>query len=412
MRILVIAGHEPWPLNSGGRLRLHNLLRWLVPDAAVTLALPQTPRHSDDLPRPLCVVDTTAAATAIDSGKRPWITHAVQRHFGYSPALFGWLAARARPAFYDVALLYGAVTGQYVDALRVPAVWDAVDDLVLYTARDAARRDPGQWLRTARALGLYALFERHVARRTHATVFASPIDASYARRWASGARVESISNGVDFQYFGGPTEAAEPGSVAFVGSLSFPPNVEAVVRFATQIWPPIRARRTARCLRIIGRAPVPAVAALARLPGVTVHADVPDVRPYLSRAAVVVVPTRLGGGVKNKVLEACAMRRPVVASPRALAGLTARPGIDVWFANRPTEWVRLVGRLLEHPDDATQLAERGHRWVRQAHDWPRLAGRLKELLRSAATRRAIAVESLPCVPPRSNTRPTCAPITL
>jgi glycosyltransferase involved in cell wall biosynthesis len=409
LRTLVVAGHEPWPLNSGGRLRLYNFLRWLARDATVTLALPQTPRHVEHWPHPLRVVDTTASSAPIARRRPPWVTRAVQRHYGYSPALYGWLAANASPAHYDVALLYGAVTGQYADAIRVPVVWDAVDELVLYTARDAARRGAWHWPRAAQAAALYAAFERHVARRAHATVFASPIDASYARRWAGGARVASISNGVDFDYFEGPKQTAEPGTVAFVGSLSFPPNVEAIVRFATRIWPLIRAGALDRRLLIVGRAPVAAVTELAGLPGVALHADVPDVRPYLARAAAVVVPTRLGGGVKNKVLEACAMRRPVVASPRALAGLTARPGADVLCAVCRTDWVGLVGHLLEHPAAATQLAARGHQWVRRAHAWPHLAGRMKELLVSAAASRATEPETYSCVPPRLKVRQRFAP---
>ncbi len=411
MRVLVVANHEPWPLNGGGRLRLYNFLRWLVQDVAVTLVLPQTPHHIEHLPRPLRVVDATSAPAASRCDKLPRVTRAVRQHFGYSPALFRWLAANGTPPHYDVALIYGAVTGQYIDALRVPVVWDAVDELVLYTARGASGRGVWDWPRTARAAALYALFERHVARRAQATVFTAPLDASYARRWAGGARIESISNGVDFDYFDERLQTSEAGTVAFVGSLSFPPNVEAIVRFATRIWPRIRAGRADRRLLIVGRAPVPAVVELARLPSVAVHADVPDVRPYLARAAVVVVPTRLGGGVKNKVLEACAMRRPVVASPRALAGLTARPGADVLCAVRTADWTALVGQLLEHPDVAAQLAARGYRWVRQAHDWPRLAGRLKELLASAATRRAGQPESGPCPRPRWDAQPTCAPIT-
>ena len=408
MRILVVASHEPWPLNSGGRLRLYNFLRWLGQDAAVTLVLPEKSQHTEHLPTPIDVVDAIASSVSAKHNHLNTVARAVRRHFGYSPALFYWLADNATPARYDVALLFGAVTGQYTDAVRVPVVWDAVDELVLYTARDVARCGVRDWPRTARAAILYALFERHVARRSYASVFASPLDASYARRWAGGTRIESISNGVDFDFFAPSHGPAERGTVAFVGSLSFPPNVEAIVRFATRIWPRIRADHPDRQLLVVGRAPVPAVAELAGRPGVRVHADVPDVRPYLARAAVVVVPTRLGGGVKNKVLEACAMARPVVASPRALAGLTARPGIDVVCASHPPDWVKLVSHLLKQPRTAAQVARHGHEWVRRMHNWPCLAGQLKELLASAAADGLRRPEKRPCPSIRWNAQPTCA----
>ena len=331
-----------------------------------------------------------AAGAAQAAARRPhtWTARLVQRHFGHDPAIPRWLWTHARPEHFDVALLYGAVTGQYIDAVRIPAVWDTVDELVLYTVRDAPRRGARYWLRTARAAALYAAFERHVARQAQATLFASPIDASYARRWAGGARVESISNGVDFEYFNGPTQPPEPGTLAFVGSLSFPPNVEGIVRFATRIWPRVQAPGAGQRLLIIGREPTDAVRALGRLPGVAVHANVPDVRPYLSQAAVVIVPTRLGGGVKNKVLEACAMQRPVVASPRALAGLTARRGRDILCASSTAAWVRHVTQVLKNPVAAAEIGRSGYHWVRRSHNWDCLAGQLTQMLASATQRGA------------------------
>jgi glycosyltransferase involved in cell wall biosynthesis len=399
LRVLVVARREPWPLNSGGRLRLYNFLKHLVRDAAVTLVLPEEPVDVAHLPDGLRVVNTAAAPYALREGESrragtaepAWITQRARRHFGYCRPLFRWLEANAQPARFDVALLFGAVAGQYIDAVHIPAVWDAVDELVLYTVRDAGRRGVGRWPRTARAAALYAMLERHVAQKAHATIFASPVDASYARRWAGGAAVESISNGVDFDYFRGPTQASEPGTVAFVGSLSFPPNVEGIVRFATRIWPRVQSGAANRRLLIVGREPAAAVRALGQLPGVALHADVPDVRPYLARAAAVVVPTQLGGGVKNKVLEACAMRRAVVAGPRALAGLSARPGVDVLCASDEADWRRHLTRLLERREFAAQIASNGYEWVRQAHDWSRLTGRLRDVLSDAAVGAAAAV---------------------
>lgn len=387
LRVLVVAGREPWPLNGGGRLRLYHFVKWLARNARVTLALPGPASYEEHLPEEVSVVNM-AAATSGDGTPLRWRTPAVARrmrqHFGGESAVDRWLTVHARPEQFDVALLYGAVTGQYVDALRVPAVWDAVDELVLYTVRDAAGRRLQRWPAAVRAAAQYAVFERHVARQAQATVFTSNVDASYARRWVGGARVETITNGVDFDYFHGPTQAPQPGTVAFIGSLTFPPNVEATVWFVTHVWPHVRGGDADRRLLIVGRQPVDAVQALAQVPGVAVHADVPDVRPYLSQAAVVVVPTRLGGGVKNKVLEACAMGRPVVASPRALAGLSARRGADVLCARSASAWMQRVRQLLEQPARAAAIGDNGRRWVQQAHRWPILAQRLGELLAWAA----------------------------
>jgi glycosyltransferase involved in cell wall biosynthesis len=420
LRVLVVARREPWPLNSGGRLRLYNFLKCLARDASVTLALPEEPRSPEHLPDSLRVLNIGAPPERERPRLRPhvpWIAGAARRHFGYSPAVCGWLETHARPERFDVALLYGAVAGQYIDVVSVPAVWDAVDELVLYTVRDRVQH----WPRRARAALLYALFERHAGRKAYATIFASGVDASYARRWMGDARVEAVSNGVDCDYFSGPSQPGELGTLAFVGSLSFPPNIDGIVRFTTRIWPRVRNGFSGRRLLIVGREPAAAVRDLRRLPGVTVHADVPDVRPYLSQAAIVVVPTHLGGGVKNKVLEACAMRRAVVASPRALAGLSAQPGSDLLCAQSEADWVRHTSRLLNDANLAARIAASGYRWVRRAHDWPQLAGRVQQILADAAGRRAkarshrgacdVQSEGPPC-PRYSQVRRRCVPAAL
>ena len=386
LRVLVVAGREPWPLNSGGRLRLFNFLYWLAQSERVTLALPNAARHADHLPRSLRLVDMSTASVHARNARQdiPLVARLARRHFGCDPAVVDWLSSRAHPVNYDVALLYGAVAGVYADALRVPIVWDVVDELVLYTARDTEWRGMRHLWRASRSAALHAAFERHVAGKARTTIFASTVDASYARRWVGSARIDTITNGVDTDYFHDRLPEPQRDTVAFVGSLNFPPNVEGTLRFATRIWPRVLADRPNARLLIVGREPVPEVRELGSLPGVEVHADVPDVRPYMAQATTLVVPTRLGGGVKNKVLEACALGRPVVASPRALAGLSARRGSEVLCAGDDDGWVRSVNGLLAEPDRAKAVGMRGSAWVRRAHSWPALARRMAQLLRAAA----------------------------
>ncbi len=387
LRVLVVAASEPWPLNSGSRLRLYNFLKHLAATADVTLVLPQPTRYPQHVPAGLRVeIAGERAAQPRTQTTLPAVMRWMRRRFGYRPATAAWLEANARPERFDVALLHGAITGEYVDALRIPAVWDPADDLVLYFVRDAARKGIAGSPAAMQAALVSAVFERYVARRARATVLCSAVDASYTRRWVGQARVETIAGGVDLEYFSGPTQKPEPGTLAFIGSLNFPPNVDGIVRFTTRIWPQVRAHAAACRLLVVGRQPAEAVSRLAWVPSVEVHADVPDVRPYLSRAAVVVVPTRLGGGLKNKVLEACAMKRPVVASPRALAGLAARPGHDVLCATDETSWVRQISHLLTHPAAADRIGANGRRWVCRCHRWPALAKRLHELLAETACR--------------------------
>jgi glycosyltransferase involved in cell wall biosynthesis len=385
MRVLVVAAREPWPLNSGGRLHLYHVLEQLARWSDVTLVLPRAAEHREHLPAGVRFETPPPSAPACGGGVS-LMERLARRHFGHNAALHTWICRQARPERFDVALLNGAVLGQHIAAFSVPVVWNPQDELVLPTVRDAQFGRWRNWPATLRRVALYAWFEHQTARRAAATVYVSKIDAAYARRWCGAARVEVVQNGVDLDYFRPATEPPDPGTLVFVGSLEFAPNVDGVVHFARRIWPRIRAGGARRRLLVVGRRPVAEVRALAAAPGIELAADVPDVRPYLARASAVIVPIRKGAGLKNKVLEGCAVRRPVVASPRALGGLSARSGVDVLCARGSQQWVERLGRVLDWPPYAARIAQNGYDWVRRVHRWSTTGRQFYEILVSAQQR--------------------------
>ena len=176
--------------------------------------------------------------------------------------------------------------------------------------------------------------------------------------------------------------ADEP-SCLFVGVLDYRPNVDGVVWFCREVWPEVRRRRPRARFALVGRRPAPAVRRLAAQPGVDVVGPVPDVRPHLARAAVVVAPLRIARGVQNKVLEALAMARPAVVSPPVLAGLGAGPGVPVLVAATPAEWVEAVVHLLDDPDARRRLGAAGRRHVEECHRWDHCLEPLEALLAPA-----------------------------
>src|SRR5262249_45522483 len=143
------------------------------------------------------------------------------------------------------------------------------------------------------------------------------------------------------------------------------------VWFVREMWPAIRQKFSTAEFRIIGRNPTPAVRALATIPGVNLVGQVPDVRPFVASAAVVVVPLRLARGVQNKVLEAMALAKAVVAAPAALAALQTTPGTHLLSASASQEWVDAVCQLLGDPARREQLGVAARRHVEQHHHWER-----------------------------------------
>jgi sugar transferase (PEP-CTERM/EpsH1 system associated) len=144
------------------------------------------------------------------------------------------------------------------------------------------------------------------------------------RRFASGPRSLTMENGVDLEYFNPEAvaplpELAQRRALAFTGAMDYFPNADGACWFAREVYPMLRRRESALEFWIVGRNPTKAVQKLAALPGVSVTGSVPDVRPYLAASVGVVTPLRIARGIQNKVLEALAMGKAVLASSAVCA---------------------------------------------------------------------------------------------
>jgi sugar transferase (PEP-CTERM/EpsH1 system associated) len=249
----------------------------------------------------------------------------------------------------------------------VPSVVDLVDvdsqKWLDYAERD---RGPRAWLYRTEGRRLRRL-EQGLPDWARAVTLVSEAEAEVYRRIRPGSAALAVTNGVDLETFRPDLSAPEHGCV-FVGALDYRPNVDGACWFCRAVWPEVRRRVPAR-LALVGRRPAPAVRRLGREPGVEVIGPVADVRPYLARAAVVVAPLRIARGVQNKVLEALAMGKAVVASPQALEGLRAEPGVHVLAASTPQEWAEAVARLLGDEPLRRQLGAAGRRYVEGHHRW-------------------------------------------
>ncbi|MDX1251047.1 MAG: TIGR03087 family PEP-CTERM/XrtA system glycosyltransferase [Gammaproteobacteria bacterium] len=177
-------------------------------------------------------------------------------------------------------------------------------------------------------------FERRVADAFDASVFVSREEAELFQRLApeSTGRIWHVDNGVDSDYFSPerdydcPYQANEQ-VLVFTGAMDYWANVDAVCWFAREVFPRIHERMPQARFYIVGGRPAEAVLELNRLPGVQVTGAVPDVRPYLAHAVAAVAPLRIARGVQNKVLEALAMAKPVLATTAAAEGIEGDAGL-------------------------------------------------------------------------------------
>jgi glycosyltransferase involved in cell wall biosynthesis len=165
-----------------------------------------------------------------------------------------------------------------------------------------------------------------------------------------------------------------PNSCVFWGRLDFVPNIDAVQWFVREVWPGLRASEPTAVFTLIGFNPVPEVRALDGRDGIRVLADVPDLRDEVCRHAVVVLPFRSGGGIKNKLLEAAAMGRAIVCSARALSGLSDHARRTIIEVDTPSNWRNALSAVWTNTDSRRNTAA-SRAWVTAEHSWHAVAFR-------------------------------------
>ena len=240
------------------------------------------------------------------------------------------------------------------------------------------RPAPLSWLYGLEGRRLRRL-EQALPRRAKAITLVSDAEVALYRQFCNDGTVAAIGNGVDLEYFTPGTNGDERGCV-FLGALDYWPNIEGVRWFCNEIWPEVHRRLPGETLSLVGRRPGADIHRLARIPGIRLVGQVPDVRPYVRSAALSVVPLRIARGIQNKVLESMAMSKATVVSPQALEGLKARPGADIVCAGTPEEWIDSIVSLLQSSAGRRQIGESGRRFVEAHHQWEQCLQPLDALL--------------------------------
>ncbi|MCJ7545102.1 MAG: TIGR03087 family PEP-CTERM/XrtA system glycosyltransferase [Phycisphaerae bacterium] len=374
-RLLFIAHRLPYPPDKGDRVRAFQEIKALGRDFEVVVAAPMERGQASaaaDL-APWC--DKVIAVPAGRVGRRVRGMVAVlagrsaTEGFVQPRALRRAIAAEAASCPFDLVLAYSS--GVVPMALSVPAaahVADLVDaDSAKWDAYASTAEGLTRWLYHREARGLGAL-ERRALEACQAVAVVSPAEAAVlGGDWPN---LMVVRNGVDTRYFAPMlrTTKAAP-SMVFTGTMNYRPNVEAVCWFAREVWPTVRRQIVGAKFLIVGRHPTPAVRQLAQAPGVEVTGAVDDVRPYLAGALVALVPLHLARGVQNKVLEAMAMGRVVIATPQATAGLDLPDKSGVVHAEGPEQWYDAVLSLMRHSQWRELLERSARRTVLDYFQW-------------------------------------------
>jgi sugar transferase (PEP-CTERM/EpsH1 system associated) len=372
--ILFLAHRVPYPPDRGDKIRSYHILKHLAASHRVHLGtFADDEADLEAVKQLLPMLGQVHVERRTRSNAASMLRGLVTR----APASVAAFASSGMDAFVDKVLSEESIDRVYVFSGQMaqfapedrPFLMDFVDvdsakfESYAEGASGAMRR---VWKREAKRL---AVFEREIARRAAVSLFVSEAEAALFRQRARlGAEsVQVLENGIDLDhYVPEPRPAGEP-LIVFTGQMDYRPNIEAAAGFAREAFPIVRARHRQARFAIVGRNPDSSLTGLGE--GVEVIGTVPDVRPWLTRASVVVAPLRIARGVQNKVLEAMAMARPVVASPQAFEGIAAEPGCDLIVADGWPAEAEAVAALLGDPARAETIGRAARARIEAYYGW-------------------------------------------
>lgn len=395
--ILFLAHRLPFPPDRGDKIRSHHVLKGLAELAPVHVATFADAESDWDhegelaaLAASHCLVQRTKSVTLAGA-------EAILRGEPVSLAAFSSAALaryvdevlRSRPicAIY----VFSGQMGQYVpESFSGRLVVDLVDvDSAKFEAYAEGGRGPRAWI-DAREGRLLRAEEERLACRAAATLLVSDAEADLLRSRLSDptrASVLTLGNGIDTKYFNPAAtlpllamkEEAGPHFV-FTGQMDYAPNVEAAQRAITDILPDLRRDWPQAQFHIVGRAPVRELLEHDGVGGVRVWGEVPDVRPFLAGADVVIAPLNIARGVQNKVLEAMAMACPMVLTPGAATGIGAQDSVHFAVAESNQGLAARIRALLADNRAAKAMGRAARQFVIERRGWAAMLADLPAIM--------------------------------
>ncbi len=390
-RLLFIAHRVPYPPDKGERIRAFNELKVLSKQFRVTLGTLAHTQADWDAARSL--ESFCEQVIVCQAGGKIGLCRSilgvlkgqsVTEGFFRSPRLQKLMTAESRREPFDLIFAYSSSMLPY--ALSVGAKARVIDLIDVDSAKWASYAEtsawPKRWLYRREANTVRHL-EGEAVRRCDAVFLVSPPEV--AALGIRDEKVVAVGNGVNTDFFS--PEAIEPvdlgpEALIFTGQMDYRPNVDGVIWFVREVWPGLKRQLSELSFTIVGRNPTKSVRRLSKIAGVQVTGSVPDVRPYLAGATLVICPLRIARGVQNKILEAMAMGKAVVASPAATEGLEVDNGQHLLRAESAGEWQTQVLNIAKDVRTQDRLGKAARRCVQERYTWPERMEPLVQICKS------------------------------
>lgn len=394
MKVLILDEEFPHPLNTGKRIRTFNLFSRLAARHHLTYLA-----YGKDGSEAFRVFDT-AGLHPIAVARRPrpkqgagLYVRLLQNLFSSEPysvsshwtrAFEQALAKELADSDYDLVVCEWTPYAQFIRTRTDVKTMVVAHNIEYQIWRRYVQNEKQFVVKKYMAMqaGRMRTFEENIFKTVSGATAVSAPDAEVIRTINPELPVEVVDNGVDLEYFRDydqPSDDDAPGLV-FTGSMDWRPNQDSVEYFVHEILPLVKRAHPDINTVLVGRNPPPKIVELGNVDGVTVTGTVDDVRPYIKQANVFIVPLRIGGGSRLKILEALAMKKPVVSTSVGAEGLDVTDGRELLLADRPEQFAKQIDVLLSDRAKARRLGEAGRTLVERRYGWDALSIKLENFM--------------------------------
>ncbi|GFO60116.1 glycosyl transferase family 1 [Geomonas silvestris] len=397
MKILIVTPSFPYPPDSGAKIRIFNIIRYLSREDEVHLISLTDCSDDDAVPE---MQRYCKKVHAVRTNRRPALLQLpgvlynfvrglpFMLKYAQAPELKKALEQVCERDNYDIIQFehsYMAYNVKYLSkelSCKTVLSFHNIASLQYYRIYQLEKRLVRkveclfEWVPMLR-------WESKIAQRFHKSLVVSELDRILLRLMNPGLDVSVVPNGVDARKFSCTPLAGRKRNIIFVGLMDYGPNADAVLYFHREIFPLIKEKVPDLGFMVVGSDPPREVRELSRNPDVVVTGRVDDLRPYYQKALVAVIPLRSGGGTRLKIIEALSTGTPVVSTSVGCEGLEVSDGEHIMIADSPEAFAAKVVSLIEDSSQWLRLSSQGRELVEKTYDWEYLTASLRKVYQAA-----------------------------
>lgn len=396
MRILMITPFLPYPPHSGGQLRIYNILKHLADKHSITLV---SHIHCEEERKWVEVLENYCQSVDTVLIKPPpasaWLRSLARLYdilrlrpptmmILNTPEIKKAISDRIRNSKPDVIHVeFPFAVSSVRDTEEIPKILveQNIESTICYREYLQKKGRIKRWLAFFEYLVLER-FEKKVCKMFDRCITVSEVDKASLLKLVPGLQVDVVPNGVDTTMYKYKAPSGHSKTLVFTGLMNWPANIDAMLYFIKQIYPLIKQDDPNTKLAVVGKNPDPKLCEWASN-DIKITGFVEDIQPYIYESAIYIVPLRIGGGTRLKILEAMALGRPVVSTSIGAEGLHVSDNKNILIADSPQTFADSVIRLLADTALAKKLSENARKLVEEEYDWPMIAQKMEWVLQDA-----------------------------